>query len=210
MSYSNLNYLPLGQIISKVSGLPYRDYIRQHIISRLGLQGEQMDFLVPDDTYYARGYQKRFSWVNAVLGFMIDKKKFTIKSSNTAWIKFNKYYVSGRSYGGLIANAYSLTKFMQTLFAANSVLLSAEWKKKLFTKQKTNAGKEVDMTLGWFTGKLNGVDYFAHAGAGGGYYCEMRSYPALNMSTAIMFNRSGIRDERFLDQPDRYFLSHIN
>ena len=31
-SYSNLNYLPLGQILEKVSGLSYREYIRQHIL----------------------------------------------------------------------------------------------------------------------------------------------------------------------------------
>jgi CubicO group peptidase (beta-lactamase class C family) len=206
-SYSNLNYLPLGQIIEKVSGMPYRDYIRQNIIVKLGLDELPMDFIIPDDTDYARGYQKKFTLINGILGFLFDKKKFTTKSSNAAWIKFNKYYVSGRAYGGLIANAYSLTKFIRELFRANSVLLSAEWKKIMFTRQKTNTGKEVGMTLGWFTGKINGVDYFAHAGAGGGYYCEMRSYPERNMITAVMFNRSGIRDERFLNKPDSHFLS---
>jgi len=122
-------------------------------------------------------------------------------------VKFNKYYVSGRAYGGIIANAYSLNKFIRELFKPNSVLLSDEWKKILFTKQKVLSGKEVEMTLGWFTGKLNGIDYFAHAGAGGGYYCEMRMYPSVNLATAIMFNRSGIRDERFLDKPDNLLLS---
>ena len=205
-SYSNLNYLVLGQIIEKVSGLPYRDYIRQHIISKLELSGKPLDFLVRDDTYYARGYQKRFTLINGILGFLIDKKKFTTKSSNPHWIKFNKYYVSGRAYGGLIANAYSLGTFMRTLFKPHSVLLSDEWKNILLTKQKVQGGKEVDMTLGWFTGKLDGLDYFAHAGAGGGYYCEMRMYPARNLVTAIMFNHSGIRDERFLDYPDRFII----
>lgn len=205
-SYSNLNYLPLGQIIERVSGLPYRDYIRQNIFERIHSASQSLDFLVNDDTCYARGYQKRFTAINMILGFFIDKEKFTSESSNSAWVKFNKYYVSGRSYGGLIANAYSLTKFLWELFRPGSVLLSDEWKKILFEKQKVRNGKVVDMTLGWFTGSLNGVDYFAHAGAGGGYYCEMRMYPAIKMATAIMFNRSGMGDERFLDKPDRYFL----
>jgi CubicO group peptidase (beta-lactamase class C family) len=209
-SYSNLNYLPLGQIIEKVSGMPYRDFIRQNIIAKIGLGEMPMDFIVSDDTHYARGYQKKFTLVNGILGFLFDKKKFTTKSSNPAWIKFNKYYVSGRAYGGLITNAYSLSKFIRELFREHSILLSADWKKILFTKQKTNSGKEVGMTLGWFTGKLNGVDYYAHAGAGGGYYCEMRSYPQHNMISAIMFNRSGIRDERFLDKPDSHFLSGLH
>jgi len=205
-SYSNLNYLPLGQIIEKVSGLPYRDYIRQNIFERIGLRGQPLDFLVHDDSGYARGYQKRFTAMNLILGFFIDRKKFISASSNPGWVKFNKYYVSGRAYGGLIANAYALTKFLRELFRPGSPLLAEEWKEVLFEKQITHGGKEVQMTLGWFTGSLSGVDYFAHAGAGGGYYCEMRMYPLKKMATAIMFNRTGIRDERFLDKTDRYFM----
>jgi D-alanyl-D-alanine carboxypeptidase len=205
-SYSNLNYLPLGQIIEKVSGLHYRDYIRQNIFNRLGLTGEPLDFLVYDDSNYARGYQRRFTVMNLILGIFMDKKKFTARSSNPDWIRFNKYYVSGRAYGGLIANAYSLTKFLCTLFRSDSILLSKEWKKTLFEKQRTLDGRETEMTLGWFTGALNGVKYFTHAGAGGGYYCEMRMYPQKNLATAIMFNRSGMGDERILDRTDHYFL----
>jgi D-alanyl-D-alanine carboxypeptidase len=203
--YSNLNYLPLGQIIEKVSGLSYYDYIRKNIIAVIGLEGRPMDFIVPDEIHYARGYQKKLSLINLILGFLIDRKKFTTRSGNRAWIKFNKYYVNGRAYGGLIANAYSLTKFIYELSRPHSVLLSDTWKEVLFTKQKTNNGNEIEMTLGWFTGKLNEVHYFAHAGAGGGYYCEMRFYPDNNMTTAIMFNRSGMRDEGFLDELDRHF-----
>jgi CubicO group peptidase (beta-lactamase class C family) len=205
-SYSNLNYLPLGQIIEKVSGLPYRDYIRQNIINRLGLTSEPLDFLVFDDSNYARGYQRRFTAMNLILGLFLDKKKFTTRSSDPAWIRFNKYYVSGRAYGGLIANAYSLTKFLCVLFRPDSKLLSEDWRKLLFEKQKTLNGREIEMTLGWFTGALNGVKYFTHAGAGGGYYCEMRMYPQKNLATAIMFNRSGMGDERFLDRTDRHLL----
>jgi CubicO group peptidase (beta-lactamase class C family) len=206
-SYSNLNYLLLGQIIEEVSGMPYRDYIRQNIINRLGLTGEHLDFLVFGDSNYAWGYQKRFTAMNLILGFFLDKKKFTTRSSNPAWIRFNKYYVSGRAYGGLIANAYSLTKFLWALFRPDSILLSEEGKKTLFEKQKTLDGREIEMTLGWFTGEFNGYKYFTHAGAGGGYYCEMRMYRQKNLATAIMFNRSGIGDERFLDSTDRYFLT---
>jgi D-alanyl-D-alanine carboxypeptidase len=204
-SYSNLNYLPLGQIIEKVSGLSYPDYIRKNIIARIGMGERPLEFVVHEDLHYARGYQKRLSLINLILGFLIDRKKFTDRSVHHAWIKFNKYYVSGRAYGGIIANAYSLTKFIYELSKPHSALLSDTWKDILFAKQKTNNGNEIEMTLGWFTGKLDEIHYLGHAGAGGGYYCEMRFYPDNNMATAIMFNRSGMRDERFLDELDRHF-----
>ena len=204
-AYSNLNYLLLGQIIEKVSGLPYRDYIRKNIFARIGLEERPLEFVVHDNLHYARGYQKRLTLFNFVLGFLIDRKKFTTRSANPAWIKFNKYYVNGRAYGGIIANAYSLTRFIYELSKSHSVLLSDAWKEILFTKQKTNDGNEIEMTMGWFAGKLNEIHYFGHAGAGGGYYCEMRVYPDNNMATAIMLNRSGLHDEKFLDKLDRHF-----
>lgn len=205
-AYSNLNYLPLGKIIERVSGMDYRDYVSKNIIAKIDRQDLPVQFLVDEDTNYARGYQKRFTIINALLGFLISRKKFMEPSSNNKWLKFKKYYVSGRAYGGIIANAYSLSAFMHTLLKNDSPLLSDEYKKILLTKQHTNNGKEVEMTLGWFTGKLNGVHYFTHAGGGGGYYCEMRMYPAQNLVSAIMFNRSGTRDERLLDKIGHLFL----
>jgi D-alanyl-D-alanine carboxypeptidase len=205
-SYSNLNYLVLGKLIEDVSGMNYRLYVHKNIISNINVSKSALSYTVEDDTDYARGYQQRFTFINAILGFFIDKKKFTEPSSNRKWLKFKKYYVSGTAYGGLIANAYSLSKFIEVLFRPSSVLLPDSWKKILLTKEKTNDGREVPMTLGWFTGKLKETGYFTHAGAGGGYYCEMRIYPEINMITAIMFNRSGMADERFLNKVDHYFL----
>lgn len=63
------------------------------------------------------------------------------------------------------------------------------------------------MSLSWFTGSLKGNTYFAHAGGGGGYYTELRIYPELGVGSVIMYNRSGLTDERILDQADRFFIS---
>ena len=205
-AYSNLNYLVLGKVVEKVSGMDYRAYVHRHIISKLLLNNMPLQFLVTTDSNYARGYQKKLTAINAILGFFLDRKKFTEPASNKKWFKFRKYYVNGTAYGGLIANAYSLSAFIKTLFQPGSILLSDEFKRMLLTKQKLHNGKMIEMTLGWFTGRLDDANYFTHAGGGGGYYCEMRKYPEKNLITSIMFNRTGINDERFLDKVDRFFL----
>ena len=66
------------------------------------------------------------------------------------------------------------------------------------------------MSLSWFTDDLNGERYFAHAGGGGGYYCEIRLYPDAGIGSVIMFNRSGMKDERFLDKLDNYYFEKSN
>ena len=65
------------------------------------------------------------------------------------------------------------------------------------------------MCLSWFIGSLDGNQYYSHAGRGGGYYCEIRIYPKLKMASVIIFNRTGVSDERFLDKIDRFFITKI-
>ena len=76
-----------------------------------------------------------------------------------------------------------------------------------FQENQNYKGKNTGMCLGWFAGNLNGNKYFAHAGGGGGYYCEIRIYPDLNRGSVVFFNRTGMSDERFLDKLDRYSIN---
>jgi D-alanyl-D-alanine carboxypeptidase len=167
----------------------------------------KLDFAISSIESHAKGYIKRWSLMNFVLGFMIDKNRFTEKYSGK-WIQFKNIHVNGSAYGGLIGNAAGFAKYLQALLK-NSVLISDEYKSRLFTRQKKNDGKETEMSLSWFAGNLNGDPYFAHAGGGGGYYCEIRIYPGRNCASVIMFNRTGVKDERFLDKVDKFSLEDL-
>ena len=79
----------------------------------------------------------------------------------------------------------------------------------MFTENHTTNNKATGMCLSWFSGQLNGIKYFTHAGGGGGYYCEIRIYPENGIGSVCFFNRTGMSDERFLDKVDKfYFDSH--
>lgn len=78
----------------------------------------------------------------------------------------------------------------------------------LFTENRTLNGKSTGICLSWFKGDLKGMKYFAHAGGGGGYYCEIRIYPDLGIGSTIFFNRTGMSDQRFLDKIDRLYLEN--
>ncbi|ULQ57683.1 beta-lactamase family protein [Flavihumibacter rivuli] len=208
--YSNINYLLLGKIIEQVSGKPYTAYINEHILNRINIPAGDLSFTVDDYKHYATGYQKRFSLVNALLYWMIDRKKFMEPSGHPQWVKFKPYYVSGKAYGGLVANAKALVTFINTLMIPQSILLNDNMKNILFERQQLANGKSIPMALGWFIGSLEGREYYTHAGGGGGYYCEMRYYPASKIASAIMFNRTGIRDERLLDKVDGIVLKKFS
>ncbi len=204
-AYSNLGYVILGQLIEKVSGSTYEAYISANILKPLGIKETEMDFIINNPNQHAKGYHKKYSLSNVILGFMIDKSKL-VNGTESKWNAFNTLYVNGVSYGGLIGNANSLVKYIQKLLKPSCKLISDEYKKQLFVENFTNQGKATGMCLSWFKGRLGGNQYFCHAGGGGGYYCEIRTYPEKEIGSVIMFNRTGMRDERFLDKLDKYII----
>ena len=204
-SYSNIGYLLLGEIIETASGQEYRTYIRENIIDKLMLpENAYLGFEILDTTEHARGYIRKTSFMNFWLNFIFDKDKF-LEESRYGWSQFRFLYVNGDSYGGLIGNATGFAIYLQSLLS-DTLLLSDPSKAKLFNSQQTTNGKTSEMCLGWFTGKLGDEVYFAHPGGGGGYYCEIRLYPGLNIASVILFNRTGTGNEKVLDDIDKIFL----
>ncbi|HLF35695.1 MAG TPA: serine hydrolase domain-containing protein [Cyclobacteriaceae bacterium] len=204
-SYSNLGYILLGEVIEKVSGMIYENYIGENIFNRLKLRSNDLDFVLQDPQQHATGYHKKISASNLLLGFFIDKKKFMHKAEGQ-WKPFRNFYVNGTPFGGLIGTPLALVKYGQDLLKANSSLIDDDLLKLLFEENLTNSGKPTGMCLSWFKGRLNGHQYFTHAGGGGGYYCEIRIYPESGKGSVIMFNRTGMSDARFLDRIDKYFI----
>jgi D-alanyl-D-alanine carboxypeptidase len=205
-SYSNLGYVLLGGIIEYISGKSYEKYIRENIIGRLGLEPGELDFTIADPVKHAKAYHKRASFSNAVLGLFIDKKKF-MNGTEGKWSMFNDFYVNGVSYGGLIGTAGAFARYIAEFLNPGSVLISEESRRLMFTENLTNSGEHTGMCLSWFKGQLDGKVFYTHAGGGGGFYCEIRIYPEAGLGSVIMLNRTGMKDERILNQVDRYLVN---
>jgi CubicO group peptidase (beta-lactamase class C family) len=202
--YSNLGYVILGQLVERVSGRNFEDYVKENISDRSGIDPSALSFHL-EPVFHATGYHKWWSLSNAVFGFLFDKQKFMGKKEG-AWKPFNLFYNNGTAYGGLFGSAPGLIKYAQTLLQDNSILLNDKFKQLLFT-ERVIQGKPTGMSLSWYTGSLKGNKYFAHAGGGGGYYVELRVYPDLGVGSVIMYNRSGMKDERILDKADSFFIT---
>ena len=203
--YSNLGYVLLGNLIEKVSGQKYEDYIKEWIIKPLELYPTELDFVIYNKNEHAKGYQKKMSLLNLLFGFFIKKSVF-MEAREGSWIPFKNYYTNHPAYGGLIGRPNAFILYIQELLKPNSNLISDKSKKMLFTENRTNNGKASGMALSWFSGKLNSFRYFTHAGGGGGYYSEIRIYPELKMGSVLVLNRTGVSDQRFLDRLDQHYI----
>ncbi|HSN60420.1 MAG TPA: serine hydrolase domain-containing protein [Ferruginibacter sp.] len=205
-AYSNLGYVLLGQLIEKVTETSYEQYVKENIIKKLALKEDELDFEIPNPNFHAKGYHKKLSITNLVLGFFINKSRY-MSQAEGKWKPFNSFYVNGASYGGLIGTPDAFVKYLQELLKPNNLLLPDDYKQMMFTENHTTNNKATGMCLSWFTGRLNGIQYFAHAGGGGGYYCELRIYPEKGIGSVCFFNRTGMTDERFLDKVDKFYFN---
>lgn len=201
-SYSNLGYVILGQLIEKISGLTYEQYILESCISKLSIEKNDLTFDITNSKKHAIGYHKKMTFSNLLLGFFIDKSKFMNKTIGK-WKSFDNLYVNGASYGGLIGKPKAFVKYVQEFLKDDSTIISKDLKRVLFEENHNNKNEKTGMCLSWFSGELNGHKYFTHAGGGGGYYCEIRIYPDLKLGSVVFFNRSGLSDERYLDKLDK-------
>ncbi len=202
-AYSNLGYIVAGQVIEAVTGLTYEQYITENIIAQLPIDGQQIGFTIPLALHHATGYHNRYSISGYILGFLLNKKKYTERPIGK-WIPFKPSYVNGTAYGGLIGTANAFVAFGQALLQENSKLLTPAYKEIMFNEHLLPSGKRTGMCLSWFTGICSGKDYRMHPGGGGGYYCELRLYA--KTGSFVVFNRSGFSNERFLDTTDAAFI----
>lgn len=202
-AYSNIGYLWLGLLVEQVSGLPYSRFVADRLITPLRLgAGETLAFDLPDPAAHACGTLRRFGWLNAVFGWLVDRDRL-VDSTAGPWVQMRHHQVNGEAYGGLIGNAAGLVRYGLALLNRDD-LLSPASRALLFSAQPAPGPAR---SLGWVMGSLDREPWCAHAGGGAGYYAELRIYPRLGCASAVLFNRAGIRDERFLDRLDRALVA---
>jgi D-alanyl-D-alanine carboxypeptidase len=202
--YSNINYWLLGCVIEAVSGERYADYIRKNIFQPLMLSPEEIGFTFNESAPHAKGYLAKYSFMNLVKGFVTDKAVWGNSEGN--WLPIKDVYVNGPAFGGAVGSARAFSVILWDLLAERSILLSDRSRELLFTRQKTRSGEEIDMTLGWHIGNLEGTPYYYKEGGGAGFHSEMRVYPSRGLASVIMTNRTSFNSRSELSKLDGLFL----
>lgn len=202
--YSNIGYWLLGMVIEEISGLSYSDYINKNIFEPLNLSKNEISFIVTREDNHAKGYLKKYSFMNLLKSFLIEDT--TWGEYEGSWLHINNVYLNGPAFGGAIGSAKAFSRILQSLLSETSVLLGSNVKQHLYSQEKTNSGKELDMTLGWHIGELNGMKYYFKEGGGAGFHSEMRIYPDANLASVLMVNRTSFNTRKQLSNLDSLIM----
>jgi D-alanyl-D-alanine carboxypeptidase len=163
--YSNTNYVVLSQVVEKVTGEPFYQYLREHVLGPAGLT----------DAFNAYTERDRVHTTGYVSYAMQTPRALPLEAAG--W-----YYGDAE----LAMPAATLLKWDMT-FINQSILTPASYK-QMETPFVTKDGKNTEYGLGVFVHDRNGHREIEHGGEVGGYVAENIVYPDDKIAIVVLTN----------------------
>ena len=201
-SYSNLGYLVLGEVISETSGAGYEEYVRDEILSPLGMDRTGFAYQEPAGDGAATGYQPL--WRPLTPLFRAALPRGIVGPRQGRYVSFNPFYVKGPAYGGLVGGVAEAARFVRLHLNGGKVdgtrLLPTESVAEM--QRIVPRGGKRDFGLGWFRSHEAAERrpaFVEHLGGGAGFWNVMRVYPEASLGVVMMGNATGYDHEAILD-----------
>ncbi len=167
-AYRNTNYVLLGILIHKVTGMFYADFLTQRIFKPLGMTSTR---LISDADIIP----------NRASGYQIHDDKL----QNQKWVSptFNS-----TADGALYFNVIDLAKWDGALYGTK--LLKQSSLDRIWTVYPLNDGKPNPghYGFGWFINSMNGHKLIEHSGAWQGFTCHIARYVDDNLTVVVLTN----------------------
>jgi CubicO group peptidase (beta-lactamase class C family) len=197
-AYSNLGYLVLGEVIAAVTGRPYQDYIRAHILAPLGMTRTDFAYSAAMAATAATGYHRRWDPMLPLLRALLPPRILAAPAGR--FVAFHRFYVHGSAYGGLIGPVDEAARFLHAHLAAgqgrDNALLSPTSAARM--QRLAQRGKGQDFGLGWFrrhAGSAGMPPFVEHLGGGAGFWTDMRLFPTRGLGLVVMGNATSYDHE---------------
>jgi CubicO group peptidase (beta-lactamase class C family) len=193
VAYRNVNYAILGEVVSRVSGRPYADFVKSEILEPLG---SDATFALVDPERAAVGYLPRFSPVRLALPLLlpgVGAKLYGERSGRL--IALAPYDLDTSAIGGLHGSARSFAPLLLEMLSDRDGLLTRASKREMLSVRARGAAGVVSRTgvgIGWKVGDTP-VRFFNHEGGGAGFCSETRLYPEHALGIVLLMNRSQSR-----------------
>lgn len=166
--YSNSAYVTFTKIHEKITGQPWREYVKENIFEPIGMKNT-LAFVDGVNSVSNRAY-----------GHTIEENGDILETDQNKWSAM-------LGDGGIYSNLEDFYKWDQALYTDK--LLSQEMMDAMFTNQKTNDGSPMNYGYGWRLEKYKGMEINYHTGSSIGFRNIYYRIPSKNFSLVIFRNR---------------------
>lgn len=168
--YSNAGYFLLAQVVEKVSGQPFDEFMKARIFEPLGMKNSFI--------YDAPGE------------VIVNKASFYKKSENG----YKRMFPESDSYFGetnLYTSLDDMLLWCENLL--NPKVGTREMNDRIFNPtDKTNKGDTIKYTYGFYTGKYKGIRMADHAGSSMGVCTHLMVFPDQQFAVFMLSNNENM------------------
>lgn len=191
VEYRNVNYALLGDVITRVSGLEYRDYVTEQVLAPLGMRvGYHLTDGMRERS--ATGYIGRWDPMRLALAWIFPDVPSRLYGNRVdGLLELKEYELATPAIGGLLGPMPEFGKFLRWQLAGGGEVLSPESTRRMQTPVAEGAAgieSRVGMGLGWKLGRVGERRFLNHEGGGAGFTSELRLYPAEGIGVALAMN----------------------
>ncbi len=176
--YSNLSYQLLGEIVSRVSGTPYTEYLQANILSPLGLRSTSFEPLTRGQAqrravgYASRGFSDRLAPAIPLASLHAEGGLWSCVSDLARWISFNLREDGGERKGAQVLAGSSLAEMHRARYLA-----ADDWSEAF--------------GISWYTERHDGVSWVQHSGGLPGFITNVCFDPTTKIGGIALLNGSG-------------------
>jgi CubicO group peptidase (beta-lactamase class C family) len=183
-AYSNVLYITAGEVIAKVAGMPYGDFVEQEIFKPL------------DMNCYAGDVPKR-KLTNTAMSYAHSDERGIYAVPRNSIQEAQQMSVAA---GGIVCNASSMSKWVKALLSPETLPFSVEALNAMWSPQTilgiSESEEEWDGTLfktygyGWRIADMLGYKFISHTGTLSGYQAYVALIPELDLGVLVLNNGS--------------------
>lgn len=161
--YCNVGYFSLAEIIRKVSGKPWGDYLNERVFSPLGMTSTRVTTvtdIVP----------------NRASSYLLQNEKL-MNAENWRTV---------RPSGAFLSSVQDLAKWETALY--ENKILSQAIKTQMWTPVTLNDGKKYSYGFGWELNDYRGIGTIEHGGTLTGFRAQFSRFPEQGLAIIVLTN----------------------
>jgi CubicO group peptidase (beta-lactamase class C family) len=164
--YGNSGYVLLAQIIERISGQSFSEFLRRHIFLPLGMNNS----LLYDET--------RPEVPNRATSYLADEETY----QDIDYTPLNLIY----GQDGIYSTAEDMIKWCRSL--GSEQLVAADAWQQAFTTDRLKVGANTGYGFGWFLGASRNLRRVAHTGSWAGFRNLLAFYPEERFVALVLSN----------------------
>jgi len=191
VEYRNVNYALLGEVVTRVSGIPYRDFVHANVLEPLGMD-VAFDLTAEQRPHAATGYIGRWDPMRAVLRLIVPSVARGIYRGRVrSQVGLAEYGLTSAAIGGLVGSVPEFARFLQAQLSGGEGILgrrSTEMMQTMLAAGQPGIECRDGVGLGWKFGTAQNGRFLNHEGGGAGFTSELRLYPEQGIGVALAMN----------------------